>query len=154
MTANLRYTRRHRPHTANMSSSSASSVEFVGETVAHGASSSSPSNQQQQQHQKRPANAEAQDDSKAKRQRQEEEEEATVDDARPQQPAPIVLLATATDVQARRGASVDHWSRKQCRTLRELLGSCFLLFRAGVQRRALLICVCMQGVIVFFHRFY
>lgn len=37
-------------------------------------------------------------------------------------PAPIFLFATSSDCQQRRNKSRDHWSRKECLTLREMLG--------------------------------
>ena len=67
-----------------------------------------------QQQQKR--SADGGDESPAKRQKGENEI------VNPPRPAPLYLFATTTDVQARRGASRDHWSRKQCLTLREMLG--------------------------------
>lgn len=67
-------------------------------------------------HQKRSAD-EDNEESASKRQKQEGEDEKTTP-----QSAPIFLFATATDVQARRSNSQSHWSRKQCLTLREMLG--------------------------------
>ena len=69
---------------------------------------------QQQQQQKR--SADGGDESSAKRQKGGD------DIVSPPRPAPLYLFATTTDVQARRGASRDHWSRTQCLTLREMLG--------------------------------
>lgn len=64
--------------------------------------------------QKRPANDARDESSAAKRQKNSI--------VTPPRPAPLYLFATTTDVQARRGASRDHWSRTQCLTLREMLG--------------------------------